>query len=147
MSWSEARVYCEKVGGHLATITSADEQKFIDYLNKGSKSLWIGAYRDEYVLWYWVTGEKWDYTNWKAGEPNNQGTETCVAVWTSEWNDLGAGSSGQSGFLCEWDTAANTKNTFTKQKQTITGLQNFSKTYQAGKLSKKSETMKLMSLK
>ena len=57
MSWSEARVYCEKVGGHLATITSADEQKFIDYLNKGSKSLWIGAYRDEYFLWYWVTGE------------------------------------------------------------------------------------------
>lgn len=143
MSWSEAKVYCEKVGGHLATITSAKEQAFIEQLNSSSKRLWIGAYRDEYFLWYWVTGEKWDYTNWKEGEPNNQGTETCVAVWPSEWNDLGAGSSEQTGFICEWDTATNTKYAFTKQKQTITGLQNFSKTYKAGKLNKKSYTVKL----
>lgn len=69
------------MGGHLAAITSEKEQAFIEQLNKDSKKLWIGAYRNEYFLWYWVTGEKWNYTNWKAGEPNNQGTETCGAVW------------------------------------------------------------------
>ena len=30
MTWTEAKAYCESLGGHLATITSAGEQAFIE---------------------------------------------------------------------------------------------------------------------
>lgn len=29
MSWNEAEAYCESLGGHLATITSVEEQQYI----------------------------------------------------------------------------------------------------------------------
>ena len=108
MSWTEAKKFCEEQKGHLATITSAKEQAFIDNLNKDSDDLWIGGYRnDDDTVWKWVTGEKWDYTNWGDGEPNNSSNvisnENRVAIWPSDWNDLNEKSSEQSGFVCEWD--------------------------------------------
>lgn len=30
MSWTDAKVYCENLGGHLVTINSEEEQKFIE---------------------------------------------------------------------------------------------------------------------
>ena len=32
MRWTEAEEYCESLGGHLVTITSEEEQKFIECL-------------------------------------------------------------------------------------------------------------------
>ena len=49
MTSDAAKAYCEKIGGHLVTITSTDEQKIIESLIKseGSKNCyWIGAQRD-----------------------------------------------------------------------------------------------------
>ncbi len=63
MSWDDARNYCESQGGHLATITSPDEQAFIESLNSLNKKLWIGGYRDDDFIWHWVTGEPWKYSN------------------------------------------------------------------------------------
>ena len=103
--WSEAKAKCEELGGHLATITSQEEQNFIEQINSGRR--WIGGYR-EGNDWHWVTGETWDYTNWDAGEPNNSSNvisnETCVAVWPLKWNDLADSNVlEQSGYICEWD--------------------------------------------
>ena len=103
-SWTDARDQCIRLGGHLATITSADEQEFIESLNTDNRQLWIGGYRDDAFNWYWVTGEAWAYTNWGSGEPNNQGNETRAAVWPKFWNDLRDSSGEQSGFICEWDS-------------------------------------------
>lgn len=108
-TWDAARAYCEALGGHLATITDADEQEFINYLNYQQMRLWIGGYREAASDWRWVTGEKWDYTNWAVGEPNNSGNvipnENCVAIWPDEWNDLNnTNTAEQSGFICEWET-------------------------------------------
>jgi len=63
-NWSAARQDCEKRGGYLATITSAEEQQFIeDLLSKqGRDYYWLGGY---YAgdKWQWVTGESFVYTN------------------------------------------------------------------------------------
>ena len=108
LSWNDAKDYCEKLGGHLVTITSAREQEFIEELNSDNLSLWIGGYRDNSLNWYWVTGEKWNYTNWDEGEPNNSSNvianENCVAIWSTKWNDLNDSNMiEQSGFICEWE--------------------------------------------
>jgi hypothetical protein len=110
LSWQEAKEACEAMGGHLATITSADEQKVIEDLNVQEEDLWIGASRDESGAWAWVTGEPWSYTNWNEGEPNNSSNvapnETCAAIWPKGWNDLANDNLyEQSGYICEWDGA------------------------------------------
>lgn len=104
-SWTDAKEKCEKMGGHLAAITSKDEQSFVESVNNGDK--WIGGYKNDKNAWVWVTGEKWSYTNWDEGEPNNSsnviGNERYVSVWPEKWNDLNNESSEQNGFICEWE--------------------------------------------
>ena len=111
MSWSDANDYCNNIGGHLVTITSQKEQDFIDNnLNRSGSRLWIGGYRlnGNSNVWKWVTGEKWNYTNWDDGEPNDSSNvisnENRASVWPHKWNDLNDESSEQSGFICEWET-------------------------------------------
>lgn len=89
--------------GHLATITSAEENDFITAnLMPWSpeKFYWLGGYQPEGSSepaggWQWVTGEPWSYSNWNPGEPNNaRGDEDFLEVYgplvpeTSYWNDL-----------------------------------------------------------
>ena len=102
LSWSDAKAYCETLGGHLATVTSAEEQAFVETL--GTNSYWLGASDEqEEGVWTWVTGEVWDYSHWNSGEPNGQRGENYLTLWPSFWNDLGNSSSEQEGFICEWD--------------------------------------------
>ncbi len=104
MTWTEARAYCRSLGGHLATITSEEEQAFIDQTYPGCKGF-IGFF-GEGESWQWITGETWSYTRWKSGEPNNQdGNEWVGHLWgDGTWNDLpNEDTSYHSGFLCEWD--------------------------------------------
>lgn len=109
-TWLEAKAECEKMGGHLATITSQGEQEFMEEFNSNNFSLWIGGYRDDSDTWYWVTGESWEYTNWGEGEPNDSSSvvpdERYVTLWPQQWNDLAnTNVLEQSGFVCEWDCA------------------------------------------
>ncbi|GHU87270.1 hypothetical protein FACS1894202_01270 [Clostridia bacterium] len=119
VDWKSAKEFCEQTGGHLVTITSAGEQEFVEKMKKPSdkKWFWIGATcEDKPGTWTWVTGEKWSYSNWDAGEPNySNGTELYAATDMRRgyrWNDImnsGGYSEGDwlvyGGFICEWDTA------------------------------------------
>jgi len=87
MTWQQAKVDAENRGGHLAVITSEEEKKSImsvlgdDYY----KNLWIGA-TDENSEgdWEWVTGEDWNYENWRYNQPdNNSGDEHYAHYWGS----------------------------------------------------------------
>lgn len=85
LSWTDAKVAAENAGGHLATITSADEQSFIsslinthftDNTNLSTTGYMIGGFQapnaqEPAENWQWVTSELWDYTSWMLGEPNN----------------------------------------------------------------------------
>ena len=107
MSWTQARSFCQSLGGHLATITSQGEQEFITGKWPG-KNGWIGAYGDEHG-YAWVTGETWGYTNWASSQPDNaNGDEWFVHIWDGGyWNDLNNDDSTyhhHHGFFCEWDS-------------------------------------------
>ena len=110
LTWEEAKAACEAKGGHLATITSQEEQKMIENLNTQNSKLWIGGYKNSAGQWCWVTGEPWEYQNWGDGEPNNSSNvvadESCVAVWPVKWNDLANSNTyEQSGYICEWEAS------------------------------------------
>lgn len=120
MTWTEAKAYCESLGGHLVTITDKNEQAKIKNLlskNGFKKGYWLGGYQNEDGSWNWVTGEKFKYTNFADGEPNNPYySENRLQIYgtdnqpTGTWDDTndnlnnsGRGTDEQ-GFICEWDT-------------------------------------------
>jgi len=50
---------------------------FVPELENGQyySGIYLGASDSETEgVWKWVTGEEWNYTNWRAGEPNNDGS-------------------------------------------------------------------------
>ncbi|MBR4848171.1 MAG: hypothetical protein IKV07_02300, partial [Bacteroidaceae bacterium] len=109
LSWFDAYSYCESLGGHLVTITSQEEQTFIEtYMNSLSFSnqAWIGAYSDG-EKWQWITDEAFEYTNWNPGEPNcTQGYEFFGHInhnSLGQWNDYMPFNTSIIAFICEWE--------------------------------------------
>jgi|GEM_PF-224943 len=113
VSWHDARKRCQKLGGHLVTITSADEQAFMvtEFLkpDKAGKRphMWIGATDDGHEgKWEWITGEKWSYSVWLPGEPSGGRVKHWAVL-----SDTGTGNIGWNDrahwakreFLCEWE--------------------------------------------
>lgn len=123
LAWDEANLYCQQMGGHLLTITSQEEQDFINSCLSTSTKLknlyWIGL-EEVGKGWSWVTQEDYGYENWAIGEPNNDfsGTEGVVQIYgkdhssfrVGQWNDsrYNGGTAdfwrlSNTGFICEWD--------------------------------------------
>ncbi len=112
--WPQSKKFCEKLGGHLATISSAEENaalyKFIT--EAGYSDAYFG-FTDEAKegTFVWVTGEPVTYTNWHSGEPNNEsyGEDYAMFYWKftdGTWNDGDFGGYTELGgknFICEWD--------------------------------------------
>ncbi len=104
-------MFYQGVQGHLATITSDEENDFIS--DTFDSKAWIGAYQDltdpNYSEpdggWKWVTGEPWGYDSWNTGEPND-GTganEHYAEAWVGLWNDKQlSGSDNVGGFFVEY---------------------------------------------
>ncbi len=73
--WHNAKEICERMGGHLATITSEGEQNAVFNLANMSDPndlWWLGASDEETEgTWKWVTGESFSYTNWNTNQPDN----------------------------------------------------------------------------
>ena len=108
MTWDEADSYCRSVNGHLATLTSFEEQELITNLLKeeGLSECWLGGKRDENGEFGWITGEPMVFTNWNGGEPNNLGGhENYIHTYSSgKWNDLPGDH--RKFFICEWGIAS-----------------------------------------
>ncbi len=111
MLWPDAKVYCENLGGHLVTISSKEENAFIQSIlveNKLNSYTAIGySDAEKEGEWKWVTGEDSVYTNWDLSwpEPNN-------GVWLGVQNYAFMISNGtwddgfldtKAIFICEWD--------------------------------------------
>ena len=82
LTWDAAKTEAENLGGHLATITSAEERQFLyEVLQGNSVGVWLGGYQDRTAIdfeepldgWNWVTGESWSYDGWESSEPNDSG--------------------------------------------------------------------------
>jgi hypothetical protein len=94
--------------GYLATITSADEQAFLNTVNSSGITAWLGG-SDAATEgdWRWVTGPEagtaFVYSNWAAGEPNDfSGEDGLLGWWTGDtWNDIYDGFS-EFGIVVEY---------------------------------------------
>ena len=120
LTWEDARIWCEARGGHLATVTSADEAKSLQRLvdQAGLEAAWLGANnRNASVGFQWLTDEEFAYAEWGVNEPNNSnGDEHYLMLqkrgdqgWV--WNDssmdgLSLFDTKAVGFVCEWEEAA-----------------------------------------
>ncbi len=116
-TWNQAKEYCENIGGHLAVITSQEEQSFIEqFISEGSSySYWLGACYDEISLSFKrINDEVWDYDHWCSGEPS-LGVETCLSIWLNAngrfyWNDVAETGPWSNcdimGLICEWESAS-----------------------------------------
>lgn len=111
-TWADARVHAASLGAHLATVTSAAENAFVNSVRaaSGLDRPWLGGFQDLAAPdhsepaggWRWVTGEPWSFTAWAGGEPNNQGNEHWLHYGSNSgfWNDLPSWS--QWPALIEW---------------------------------------------
>lgn len=104
-TWSQAAEDAAVGGGHLATITSAAEQAFMEQLlakaGVPAGAYWIGLQKSS-VSYEWTTGEPLVYTNWLAGQPDdNGGNESVGAILWSNTGDNSAGTSGSWNDLPE----------------------------------------------
>ena len=114
-SWDEAQNYCSSIGGHLATLTSKEENDHVFQIVSaaGYQSAYFGlSDRDNEGSWTWVTGEPVIYLNWHSGEPNSENSNEDYAMFyykypDGTWNDGDFGGrtvSGGTAFVCEWET-------------------------------------------
>lgn len=94
-NYTSAEDLCELMGGHLATITSAEENKAIaSLINDDEREYWLGG-TDVKVegKWVWETSEPFKYTNWhkddKYIEPNNYDKveHYMTILKDGTWND------------------------------------------------------------
>ncbi len=84
-SWTDAKSYCENVGGHLVTVTSQTENEYVYSIIKNElmNLYWIGAFLEN-SKWQWVTTESFSYANWALGEPNSFGNEYYVQIYNDK---------------------------------------------------------------
>nr|XP_048316812.1 macrophage mannose receptor 1 [Myodes glareolus] len=100
-----ARAFCKKNFGDLATIKSESEKKFLwKYMNKngGQSPYFIGLLISLDKKFIWMDGSKVDFVAWATGEPNfANDDENCVTMYTNSgfWNDINCGF--PNNFICQ----------------------------------------------
>ncbi|MCP4247768.1 MAG: peptidoglycan DD-metalloendopeptidase family protein [bacterium] len=109
LDWGSARRVCERLGGHLVTITSRREDGFVaglvPELGRFDRC-WIGlSDAERHGVWRWVTGEPFQYADWGKRQPDNMGGSQHSGQigfnGHKQWSD-GDGS-GKHPFVCEWE--------------------------------------------
>jgi hypothetical protein len=126
-NWDDAKSYCEKLGGHLITITSQEEEDYITELinqNSNKNFYWMGAKKVSDGSVQWITEETFIYNNWACGLDNktlnypvNQNVGFIykyphynykVGLWDlvgpdGEYDNKSYFGYENFGFICEWD--------------------------------------------
>nr|XP_010952368.2 brevican core protein [Camelus bactrianus] len=91
-SWEEAENKCRMYGAHLASISTPEEQDFIN--NRYREYQWIGL-NDRTIEgdFLWSDGVPLLYENWNPGQPDSyflSGENCVVMVWhdQGQWSDV-----------------------------------------------------------
>lgn len=125
-TWEEAAARCQAMGGHLATVTSQDEEDLLIAMAEaeGVNYVWLGGYTSYddagNVFAHWITGEDFTYADWCIDEPSRvdkDGTpEWYLMLWNIEslggwnWNDqrndpaaVVSSMTDEMGYICEFE--------------------------------------------
>ncbi len=98
MRWSDARKFCEDLGGHLVTITSAEEDGFVASLFKTGCWFWMGLQVGDRGP-EWVTGERFEYKNFISEmQEKSRGPKAFSRFWRGDHV-----SDPHNCFMIEWD--------------------------------------------
>jgi hypothetical protein len=128
ITWQAASEAAAAQGGHLATLTTAEENAFVYGLVNYDEFWWLDLLHEDAIgpaiggfqppgspepagNWQWVTGEPWSYTSWAVPEPNNvEGDDRLIYQsrtlqrW-SGWGDIPGTSMtwAVKGYIIEWE--------------------------------------------
>ena len=110
MTWESAKLFCEKKGGHLVTISDEKENEFVNGMRCRNlstdyqQSIWLGGSDTANEgTWSWITGEPFTYSNWELNEPNGGTTQNYLQMYSSgNWDDV----QNEAGrfVVCEYDS-------------------------------------------
>ncbi len=109
LTWEQAMMYCERLGGHLATVTDQSENTFCSTLfsASGANICYLGGSDfDKDGNWEWITNENWQSHNtfFHENEPSG-GNQNVLCYWkdfpSGEWDDIA--STSKSAYMCEWE--------------------------------------------
>ena len=110
MTWESAKLFCEKKGGHLVTISDEKENEFVNGMRCRNlstdyqQSIWLGGSDTANEgTWSWITGEPFTYSNWEPNEPNGGTTQNYLQMYSSgNWDDV----QNEAGrfVVCEYDS-------------------------------------------
>lgn len=109
-SAEKAESFCEKRGGHLAVITSQEEDEFLHklVLSSGQSDAMFGL-KYSNGMSAWVNGEKLGYTNWADDMPDGskQGSYGQYSVRNADgkWQN-GIFGKDVTAYICEWDSGS-----------------------------------------
>lgn len=103
--WNEAEVCCEKLGGHLATISGPVENMIAgDRVPEWNKAIqrgpWIGLLREK-NHYRWVTDEPVPYINFT---PDEQNRDACVGYYPETgftWAGVECDHFQMASYVCE----------------------------------------------
>lgn len=129
-SWSEAVAFCESQRGHMATISSQEENDALfEFINgMGYRSAYFGYCDDvEEGNFYWIGEEENTYSNWHLpNEPNAENSREDYGMFyykypDGTWNDGDFGGNTVNGgtvYICEWDSKEAYEGTLEEESET-----------------------------
>nr|XP_033797785.1 pulmonary surfactant-associated protein A-like [Geotrypetes seraphini] len=90
VDFAKSKETCEKVGGQVATPKNEVENKAIlEIVAKFNRYAYLGMGESDTIgQFQYIDGNPVNYTNWRKNEPNGNGKENCVEMFTDGlWND------------------------------------------------------------
>ena len=124
-SWHAAEAVCQEYNGHLASVTSQEQQDAVASLIEAasvSAAVWIGlrsktadATQHTKDTFAWTDGEAMEFAHWSPGEPDNSESEECPASYGAQ--DCGFVGNGHG-----WYDAQCNVTSYADQAESLPGL-------------------------